>query len=201
MIPRVKACRAIAASLVLGALVGCADPVRDAYVDALGPEDPAVPQSEIHRPGQPCLLCHGPFKGVEPEMTVAGTIYAYSFDANDPDAEPIPVEDVIIEISDSFGNSPPEPPKTNCAGNFYIEKEDWNPAFPLRVAIRYPVPGDPDGARVSMGTRISRDGSCAGCHANKPPNQGTPGWVFCTQRSPDAPVFTKPETCTPSGGD
>ena len=200
MIPRVKACCAIAASLVLGALVGCADPVREAYVDALGPEDPAVPQSDIHRPGQPCLLCHGPFGGVEPDMAVAGTIYAYSFDANDPDAEPIPVEDVIIEISDSFGNSPPEPPRTNCAGNFYIEKEDWNPSSPLRVAIRYPVPGDPDGARVSMGTRISRDGSCAGCHTNKPPNQGTPGWVFCTQRSPDAPVFTKPATCT-SGDD
>lgn len=198
---RAKALRlAVSGALAWGAALsaGCGNPVPDAIIDALGPEDPSVPASDIHRPGQPCVLCHGPNRGAQPEMSVAGTIYGYAFDEQNAGEDPIPVEDVIIEISDSFGNSPPEEVKTNCAGNFYITKEQWNPSFPLRVAIRYPVPGDPDGARVSMGTRISRDGSCAGCHANKPPNQGTPGWVFCTQRGPDSPVFEPPAECSPS---
>jgi len=133
-------------------------------------------------------------------MSVAGTIYGYAFDTADSKAEPVPVKDVIIEISDSFGNTPPQAPKTNCAGNFYIPKEEWNPSFPLRVAIRYPVPGDEDGERVSMGTRISRDGSCSACHSGAP-DQGSPGWAFCTQRGPNAPKFVKPEPCTPGEGD
>ncbi|MBK8258313.1 MAG: hypothetical protein IPK82_37300 [Polyangiaceae bacterium] len=187
-------------SVALLFTIGCANPVADAAIEALGPEDPAVPQSEIHRPGQPCLMCHGPYKGVEPEMVVAGTIFAYPFDLGAEDGNPIPVEGVTLEISDSFGSTPPTTPKTNCAGNFYITKEEWNPAYPLRVAMRYPVEGDEDGERVSMGTRISRDGSCAGCHEDAP-NQGSPGWVYCTQKTADAPVFTKPETCTPTRGD
>jgi hypothetical protein len=189
-------------ALVIGGLAGaagCANPVQDAYIAELGPEDPAVPLSDIHRPGQPCLLCHGPYVGAQPEMSVAGTVYGYAWDPKNSKADPIPVEDVTVELSDSFGNSPPQPPKTNCAGNFYLTVQQWNPAYPLRVAIRYPVPGDPDGERVSMGTRISRDGSCASCHEGAP-NQGSPGWVFCTQRGPDAPAFEEPETCTPSAG-
>lgn len=179
---------------------GCADPVHDARVAALGPEAPGVEESDIHRPGQPCLLCHGAGKGTDPEMTVAGTIYGYAWDGAHAKDEPIPVKDVTIEISDAFGTSPAIAPKTNCAGNFYLTKEDWNPSFPLRVAIRYPVAGEPDGERVSMGTRISRDGSCAGCHEG-PPNQGSPGWVFCTQRTPSAPAFEAPKTCSPTSGE
>lgn len=186
--------------VALLALAGCGNPVPDARIALLGPEDPAVPESDIHRPGQPCLLCHGPYKGAEPELAVAGTIYGYAFDTSDFKAEPVPVKDVIIEISDSFGNTPDAPVKTNCAGNFFITKEDWNPSFPLRVAIRYPVPGDEDGERVSMGTRISRDGSCSACHTGAP-NQGSPGWVFCTQRGPGAPAFVAPEPCVPAQGD
>jgi len=176
---------------------GCANPIQDALIEQLGPEDPAVPESDIHRPGQPCLLCHGPYKGAEPEMSVAGTIYGYSWDAAHAKSEPIPVKDVIIEISDAFGTSPAVAPKTNCAGNFYLTKEDWNPSFPLRVAIRYPVPGEENGERVSMGTRISRDGSCNGCHEGKP-NQGSPGWVYCTQRGSGAPDFQPPDACSPT---
>lgn len=176
---------------------GCANPVQDARIDLLGPEAPGVEESDIHRPGQPCLLCHGPYKGAEPEMTVAGTIYGYSWDGAHAKDDPIPVAGVTIEISDSFGTSPPAAPKTNCAGNFYLTTKEWNPSYPLRVAIRYPVEGEPDGERVSMGTRISRDGLCNGCHVGKP-NQGSPGWVYCTQRGADAPVFEPPDPCTPT---
>jgi len=186
----------LAAFGLSAALSGCANPVQDARIAELGPEDPGVPPSEIHRPGQPCLLCHGPYKGAGPEMSVAGTIYGYSWDANNPD--PIPVEGVTIEISDSNGTAPATPPKTNCAGNFYLTTTDYNPSFPLRVAIRYPVDGEKDGQRHSMGTRISRDGSCGSCHKGAP-NQGSPGWVFCTQRAMDAPVFDPPTKCSPKG--
>jgi hypothetical protein len=188
---------AIASLALLAA--GCANPVQDARIAQLGPEDPAVPQSDIHRPGQPCLLCHGPYKGAEPEMSVAGTIFAYAWDVNDPKADPIPIEGAIIHLTDSFGASPPESPKTNCAGNFYLTKSDWDPAFPLRVAVEYPVPGQTSTQRVSMGTRISRDGSCAGCHKGAP-NQGSPGWVYCTQHTSDAPDFEPPSKCSPTKG-
>lgn len=187
--------------LCLGALAaaaGCANPIQDAKIEALGPEDPAVPQSDIHRPGQPCLLCHGPYKGAEPEMAVAGTIYGYPFDDSAEDGNPIPAVGVEIEISDSLDTSPPVKPVTNCAGNFYVKKEDWSPAFPLRVSIRYKV-GDNDTDRVPMDTRISRDGSCAGCHVGAP-DQGSPGWISCADLNSGL-VFEKPETCSPSEGD
>jgi hypothetical protein len=173
--------------------------VQDAEIAALGPEDPEVPPSEVHRPGQPCLLCHGPYKGASPEMSVAGTIYGYAWDSNDP--KPIPVQGVTIELFDTFKTSPPVVPTTNCAGNFYVTKDKWDPAFPLAAAIRYPVPNEPMGQRISMGTRISRDGSCGGCHVGQP-NQGSPGWVYCTQNAPGAPTFTAPDKlkCQPGQG-
>jgi hypothetical protein len=188
------------ASLVVGlaALLGCSNPVPDAYIAELGAEDPGVPPSDIHRPGQPCLLCHGPYVGAEPEMSVAGTIYGYAFDGN-PDAAPVPVEGVTLELIDTGSTSPMVLPKTNCAGNFYVKKSDWNPSFPIRAAIRYPTADKPEGQRVAMSTRISRDGSCSGCHSGDP-NQGSPGWVFCAQRTPDGPKFTAATTCVPNPG-
>jgi hypothetical protein len=185
----------LVALAALAAGAGCANPIADAQIAALGPEDPAVPQSDIHRPGQPCLLCHGPYKGAEPEMAVAGTIFAYPFDLGAEDGDPIPAAGVEVEISDSLDTSPPTKPVTNCAGNFYVTKDEWSPAYPLRVAIRFQV-AEGDNDRVPMDTRISRDGSCAGCH-DAAPNQGSPGWVYCVERESGI-VFEKPETCNPS---
>jgi hypothetical protein len=189
---------ALAATCLLApALAGCPNPVIDAQIEALGPEDPNVPPSDIHRPGQPCLLCHGPYKGASPEMSVAGTIYAYPFDLGYEDGNPIPAVGIEVEISDSLDSSPTLPPITNCAGNFYVTKADWSPAFPLRTSIRYEfAPGDTD--RVPMDTRISRDGSCAGCHEGEP-NQGSPGWVYCAELESGV-IFEKPDTCLPSQG-
>lgn len=189
---------ALAVSCLLSpALAACDNPVIDAQIQALGPEDPGVPPSDIHRPGQPCLLCHGPYKGAKPEMSVAGTIYAYPFDLSYEDGNPIPAEGVEIEISDSLNTSPPQKPVTNCAGNFYVTTAEWRPAYPLHVQLRYEVaPGDTD--RVPMDTRISRDGSCAGCHDGEP-NQGSPGWVYCAELESGV-IFEKPESCSPSTG-
>jgi hypothetical protein len=194
---------------------GCGNPVVDARIAALGPEDPAVPESDIHRPGQPCLLCHGPYKGADPEMVVAGTVYAYAFTTSDKNEEPIPVEGATVELFDAYGKTAIDPTtnepfkiETNCAGNFYVTKAQWNPGFPLNVAIYCPV-GMDEPQRVPMASRISRDGSCAGCHDGNPnfaaqpeggkpgPNQGTPGWIYCSQPGAGAPKFEKPSSCSP----
>jgi hypothetical protein len=183
-------------SLLAAAIAGgCNNPVVDAQIAALGPEVDGVPPSDIHRPGQPCVLCHGPYKGAKPEMAVGGTIYAYPYDLGYEDGNPIAAEGVEVEISDSLGNSPPQKPVTNCAGNFYVKKDDWSPAYPLHVAVRFKVSeGDTD--RVPMDTRISRDGSCAGCHESAP-NQGSPGWIYCVELESGI-VFDEPESCSPS---
>src|SRR5689334_11225211 len=108
-------------ALAAALLAGCGNPVQDARIAALGPEDPNVPPSNVHRPGQPCLLCHGPYKGASPEMTVAGTIYGYAFDPDNSDADPIPVQDAVVELHDAYGNTPIDETtneklviKTNC---------------------------------------------------------------------------------------
>ena len=195
--PRIAPALVISCSIALATAAGCANPIADAQILELGLEDPAVPPSDIHRPGQPCLLCHGPGKGTGPEMAVAGTVFAYPYDLGAEDGDPIPAVGVEVEISDSLDSSPPTKPVTNCAGNFYVTTQEWRPAFPLRVSIRYQVaPNDTD--RVPMDTRISRDGSCAGCHEGEP-NQGSPGWIFCAERASGI-VFEKPESCSPSTG-
>ena len=57
----------LAASLVWA----CGDPVHDARVAALGDERPGVPAGPNHRPGQPCLACHGGDGPSDVELAVA----------------------------------------------------------------------------------------------------------------------------------
>lgn len=169
-------------------LASCGNRAVDDRIATLGDELPGVPPSEFHRPGQPCVLCHGEYLQDEPIMTVAGTIHAVP-----TDGQPLPVKGVIVKLTDSFGEQFEK--GTNCAGNFFITKEEWIPAFPLRAEIEYPVPGSAGSTkRVVMSTRISRDGSCAGCHYG-PPNQGSPGWVTCAETNPDPPFPSQEPSC------
>ena len=123
-------------------------------------------------------------------MSVAGTIYAYP--TATPEEKPLPVKGVKVKLTDSFGEQ--YEVGTNCAGNFFIEAEKWDPAFPLRAEIEYPVPGLESTKRVVMSTRISRDGSCAGCHT-KNPTQGSPGWVFCAEAQTEPPFPPQESAC------
>jgi len=172
----------------------CGNPAVDDKIAAFGPEDPNVAPGEYHRPGQPCVLCHGKYADAEPLMSIGGTIYAFPpAKQNEP---PLPVKDVKVTLTDSFGES--RELTSNCAGNFFIKKDDWDPAFPLRAEIDYPGPGT-DGMqrRVQvMVSRISRDGSCAGCHLG-PPTQGSPGWVICSDA--DVPPGFPPQDPTCPG--
>jgi hypothetical protein len=169
--------------LLSALLVGaCQSPTNDDKIDALGGECQSVAESEFHRAGQPCLLCHDTYEGADPHMSVAGTIFAT------PNI-PMPVADAKVTLTDANGTQIST--TTNCIGNFQIETADWRPAFPLHAEIECPIPGSEDRRRLVMGTRISRDGSCAGCHFG-PPSNKSPGWVYCAATMPDPPYEVDP---------
>jgi hypothetical protein len=177
----------------LPALGGCGNPVIDVKVAALGGEVPGVEPSEFHRPGQPCLDCHGVYGGASPQMSIAGTIFAAPIDKL-----PTPVEKVNVVITDSFGNKngkgPTETPPqrlTNCVGNFFFTRDEFDPGFPLEAKIECPTkPGSADTTGHYMSSRISREGSCAACHTGAR-DQGSPGWVYCVE-NPAASPFKPP---------
>lgn len=169
-------------------VVACGNRAVDERIADLGDEKPGVPPSEFHRPGQPCILCHGEYLRENPVMSVAGTIYAFPADKT-----PLPVKGVTVKLTDATGEE--HKSGTNCAGNFFIKESEWKPAFPLRAEIEYPVPGSLDSVkRVVMSTRISRDGSCAGCHLGAP-NQGSPGWVTCAEADLTPPFPPEEASC------
>jgi len=186
---------ALASSLFVlvswGAFAGCGNRAVDERIALLGEEDPNVPVGEFHRPGQPCVLCHGEYLRENPIMSVGGTIYAYP--TKTPEEKPLPVKGAKVKLTDSFGEQ--YEVGTNCAGNFFIETGKWDPAFPIRAEIEYPVPGALESTkRVVMSTRISRDGSCAGCHTANP-TQGSPGYVFCAEAQTDPPFPPQDAAC------
>ncbi len=166
----------LAVSLGSG-LAGCESPVNDQKIADLGGETDGVPPGEFHRPGQPCVLCHGEYEADSPIMAVAGTVFATPSD-------PVPVEGAIVTLTDSAGSTIQK--TTNCIGNFHVTAEEWQPAYPLRAEVECPIPGTDQRRRVVMGTRIGRDGSCAACHYG-PPSQLSPGWVYCAERMPEPP--------------
>jgi hypothetical protein len=164
--------------------LACGNPAVDVRIAALGEEKEGVPAGEHHRPGQPCVLCHSSYGGAEPIMTVGGTIFAGRV------GDRIPANGAEVTFIDAFGNRSPVA-TTNCAGNFWLTEEQWNPGFPLLVEIVCKKDGGLE-VRQSMATRIAREGSCAGCHEDGPANQGTAGRVYCA----DSPAgFPPPENC------
>ncbi len=150
----------------------CGDPLRDAAIEALGEETPGFGPSEVHRPGQPCVLCHSSYFGAEPAMSIAGTL----FYAPSGGLDPFLVGGNTVRVLDSEGES--RDLLANRCGNFYIEKSTWDPAFPIRAVLYQPKIGEPDTLlqlRV-MASRIGREGSCAACHVH-PRSLYSPGVV------------------------
>jgi hypothetical protein len=146
--------------LTLG-VVAC-DPVHDDAVAALGGEVPGVPPGPLHRPGQPCLLCHDGASGDPPAFGVAGTIF-------ERPSSLVPVSGADVHLTDSSGSLPRDL-LTNAAGNFFIPLDQWAPQFPLGVSVKPPA-----GPDVFMHT-LANDGSCATCHVD-PPGPDSPGHV------------------------
>jgi hypothetical protein len=159
-------------AVALGGLVGCADPAHDAAVDALGPEKGSPgPQ---HRPGQPCVTCHGGSGPASAQFALGGTVY----EAQSTTTGQAGVE---VDLTDAKGAS--WHTTTNAAGNFYVRFSDWQPAYPVHnVQLNYP--GLP--APTTMTSHIGRDGSCADCH-HDPAGNASPGHVYLVVSPSDLP--------------
>jgi hypothetical protein len=174
---------AAVAAAALSAL-SCGDPVHDAAVTALGPEKPGVSPGPTHRPGQPCLTCHGGLGPASVTFVTAGTVYTNAYGVADGG----PLDKGAVNLVDSTGST--YAAVTNDAGNFYVTSDQWNAVFPLGahpsdaggdagpedISVA-PAPGSSN--TTPMHTAIDRGGvyaSCAYCHVD-PPGPTTPGHV------------------------
>jgi hypothetical protein len=151
----------------LVALGGC-DPVHDDAIAALGPEAAGVRRGPLHRPGQPCLLCHDGAIGDPQRFTVAGTVY-------ETPGGLVAVAGISVVLIDA--NTSQAELQVNEAGNFYATPSQYDPTFPIQVFLRAQ-----GGQAVRMQTLIEGNGtvepngSCASCHLD-PAGRNSPGHV------------------------
>ncbi len=155
----------------------CADPVLDAEIAALPGEVPGIHTGPTHRGGQPCTLCHSSGGGRNPQFSLAGTVY------QKPTTK-IAVEGAVVHVVDATGAT--NDLTSNCAGNFYVTVDQWQPTFPLFVQVSDAATG----MSIKMTTKAGRDSSCAQCHAD-PAGTDSPGHVWLTD-DPTVPDLTAP---------
>jgi hypothetical protein len=172
--PRLAGRRGAAVALVSGLLLAaCVDETHDLQVQALGGEAPGVPRGPLHRPGQPCLVCHGGEGPSSHSFVMAGTVYAVQGEMAPATGAEVVVEDVKGSI---YGAT------TNEAGNFYIPTDQWAPTLPAQVQVSQGKNSQ------QMLTHIGRDGSCADCHTPTPgPTSPGPVYLALAPSPPGAP--------------
>ena len=179
---------------VVALCVSCGDPKRDSIIESLGDEDPGFEESEIHRPGQPCVACHSEYGGADPEMSIGGTLFT---DPSRPEHEDDGLQLVpghLVRIIDSAGKIVDIP--TNRCGNFYAEKDAFDFAFPLRAELFREGEDGPERLEV-MASRIGRDGSCGTCHTF-PASPESPNVVFVPDGRLDEDIeLPGPTDCPP----
>jgi hypothetical protein len=156
--------RPLCVAIVGVAATACLDPVHDDSVQALGPEAPGVAPSGLHRPGQPCLTCHGGSGPASFQFSVGGTVYAVSGRSN-------PAVNAVVTIEDVDGNT--FNATTNEVGNFWVLPAQFAPHYPTQMTVTSADGNDSE----SMATVASRDGSCADCHKS-PRGPRSPGPVY-----------------------
>jgi hypothetical protein len=164
----------LAAITIAVVVPACQDPVHDAEVAALGPENPQVPRGQYHRAGQPCTVCHGPEGPASTQFSVAGTIFWQPYvQPSGQNQGELGVNNATVSIIDDLGSTIQV--NTNCVGNFWVTPGAYNPAFPILVNVFA------EGQKFTqpMFTQISRWGSCGECHID-PPNYNTVGHVYMT---------------------
>ena len=162
-------------ALAAGLAVAACDPVHDDAIAALGGEAPGVRRGPLHRPGQPCILCHDGAIGDPQAFSVAGTVYALF-------KESAPAVGAQVQIEDITGAVFRAP--TNAAGNFYVTTSQWQPTYPTQMQVSLMA------ATNQMLTHVGRDGSCATCHQSLS-GPSSPGPVY---------VATDPEQLVGDGG-
>ena len=144
------------------ASIGCNDPVRNTAIDELGGEAPGVPAGPLHRPGQPCLVCHGGEGPADGDFALAGTLYQRQSKSD-------PLHDARVDFIDSVGDE--YSVVSNCAGNFWVGAENYRPVWPVWVKVEY------QGDSVEMTSAVFRDGSCGSCHGD-PASPSQVGYVY-----------------------
>jgi hypothetical protein len=155
------------------------DPVHRAGVNNLGPEQPDLypPESEFHRPGEPCVLCHGKSGPADDEFVLAGTIFW------GPDDYGRRVDHAYVRIKDATKTT--KCFVTNCNGNFYVRPGDFRGlTFPLLVSVeraKNPGGNTPDAEETlrirRMTGHIGREASCATCHIQGLRDFASPGQI------------------------
>jgi hypothetical protein len=191
---------ALVGVVVVGVGSSCnLDPVHRAGVNNLGAENAAAypPESEYHRPGEPCTLCHGTEGPADTQFVLAGTVFW------GPDRYDRRVDQAYVRIG-----GPEKTTKcfvTNCNGNFFVKAEDYkNLKFPLLVSVeRVNNPGGPGpDAEKSiqvrrMSSHIGRESSCATCHIVGLRDYGSPGQIrmFDTEAAVDAAKVPLTKDC------
>jgi hypothetical protein len=151
------------------------DPVHRAGVNGLGPENAALypVESEYHRPGEPCALCHSDKGPADSTFVLGGTIFWGPEDYN------ARVDNAYVRILDA--NKTKRCFVTNCNGNFYVKKEDFSQiTFPLLVSVERTVkPGQDENTLAirRMVGHIGREPSCAVCHIQGLRDFASPGQI------------------------
>lgn len=153
--------------LVAALAGGCQDPVRQEQIDKLGPEAPGVLPGPLHRPGQPCLLCHE-LAGLAPRFTAAGTVFQTP-------AKQQPVGGIQVQLIDAARRW--FVAYTNCAGNFFVMPQEFEPVMPLWVSL------SGQSLHIDMESPMNKDGDCGTCHqGTKSPSSA--GYVFLADDAP-----------------
>jgi hypothetical protein len=151
------------------------DPVHKNNVKALGDEkaEDYPPESEFHRPGEPCALCHSKRGPADSEYVLAGTVFW------GPDNYVRRVDKAYVRVLD--GKKAKKCWVTNCNGNFYVKKEDFEGiTFPILVSVERTVnPGKDENTLTirRMASHIGREPSCATCHIQGLRDYGSPGQI------------------------
>jgi hypothetical protein len=151
------------------AVAACADPTHDRAVEALGGEAPGVPEGPLHRPGQPCVVCHGESGPAEGQFSLAGTVYSLLLESEVAPSVQVELRD--INGREFFAT-------TNAAGNFWVRTSEWQPVYPVQTSVRR---GE---LTKQMTTYIARAPSCADCHVD-PPGRNSPGHVYLAASRPE----------------
>jgi hypothetical protein len=158
--------RVVAIVAAAGLALSCGtDPLRENAVEALGGEQPGVAPGPLHRPGQPCAVCHSE-EGDAPAFVLAGTVFRTPTSG--------PLAGATVRFIDATGAQ--YATRSNCVGNFFVRKAEFDPKRPLWVKIEH------EGKSIEMRSAIFREASCAACHED-PPRPDKVGRVYGAEDS------------------
>jgi hypothetical protein len=151
------------------------DPVHHQEVSDLAGErdDLYPPNSEYHRPGEPCALCHSDKGPAHSIFVLAGTVFW------GPDDYTARVDNAYVRVLDAKKTQ--RCFVTNCNGNFFVRDSDFTDiTFPLLISVERTVQPSKNEATLvikRMSGHIGREASCANCHVQGLRDYLSPGQI------------------------